>query len=281
MIGSRRPPTVCDAGPRCGSLQRLARDPDPSCQKPQSTAACDPISRPCLDWRRTRRQSRPRREASPGERWPGSVMRSSACSCRPVWIRRRLSAGWRGTGRLPWPCSRAWCAMAGWACRCARTWLPPHSSGTTGAHKRIPVREDVLLPSLRSGEQKAEGGGEEPMRLKTSPALLFKPFSHAGGLFGLMLALFQARPMVLFERFVAEDWADAIRRYRPKSASLVPTMIKMIMEAGIPPEALKSLRAIRSGTAPLDPQLQIDFEQRYGVPILVDYGAAEFIGGVG
>jgi acyl-CoA synthetase (AMP-forming)/AMP-acid ligase II len=154
------------------------------------------------------------------------------------------------------------------------------TSGTTGAPKRIPVREDVLLPSLRSGEQKASDDAIEPLRLKSSPALLFKPFSHAGGLFGLMLALYQARPMVLFEKFVAEDWAEAVRRHGPKSASLVPAMIQMIMEAGVPPDALKSLRAIRSGTAPLDPQLQIEFEQRYGVPILVDYGAAEFIGGV-
>jgi long-chain acyl-CoA synthetase len=153
------------------------------------------------------------------------------------------------------------------------------TSGTTGAPKRIPVREEVLLPSLRSGEQKVQAENE-PLRLKSSPALLFKPFSHAGGLFGLLLALYQARPMVLFEKFVAQDWADAVRRHRPKSASLVPAMIQMVMEEGIPPEWLASLRAIRSGTAPLDPQLQIDFEQRYGVPILVDYGAAEFIGGV-
>jgi acyl-CoA synthetase (AMP-forming)/AMP-acid ligase II len=153
------------------------------------------------------------------------------------------------------------------------------TSGTTGAPKRIAVREDVLLPSLQSGEQKGEAD-REPLRVKTSPALLFKPFSHAGGLFGLMLALYQARPMVLFEKFVARDWAQAVHRYQPKSASLVPAMIQMIMEEQIPPQWLASLRAIRSGTAPLDPLTQEAFEARYGVPILVDYGAAEFIGGV-
>jgi acyl-CoA synthetase (AMP-forming)/AMP-acid ligase II len=57
-------------------------------------------------------------------------------------------------------------------------------------------------------------------------------------------------------------------------------MIQMILEANIEPQLLKSLKAVRAGTAPLDLQVQIDFEQRYGVPILVDYGAAEFIGGV-
>ena len=153
------------------------------------------------------------------------------------------------------------------------------TSGTTGPPKRIPVHEDVLVPSLKSAEQ-SSSEEREALRLKHSPAILLKPFSHAGGLFGLLLALYQARPMVLMEKFVAEEWATVIRRYQPKSASLVPAMIRMILDAGIAPAALGSLRAIRAGTAPLDPQTQTEFESRYGIPILIDYGAAEFIGGV-
>jgi long-chain acyl-CoA synthetase len=154
------------------------------------------------------------------------------------------------------------------------------TSGTTGAPKRIPVQEDVLIPSLQSAEQRGKGAAEGELSLKRSPAILLKPFSHAGGLFGLLLALYQARPMVLLEKFVPDEWARAVERYQIKSASLVPAMIQMILEDNIEPQWLKSLKAIRAGTAPLDPQVQLDFEQRYGVPILVDYGAAEFIGGV-
>jgi long-chain acyl-CoA synthetase len=154
------------------------------------------------------------------------------------------------------------------------------TSGTTGAPKRIPVLEAVLIPSLRSGEP-AGGAAQLPeLRLKRSPSILLKPFSHAGGLFGLLLALYQARPMVLMERFSPEEWALAMHRYQPKSASLVPAMIQMILQAGIKPDLLRSLKAIRSGTAPLDPQIQAQFEALYGIPILIDYGAAEFIGGV-
>ena len=154
------------------------------------------------------------------------------------------------------------------------------TSGTTGSPKRIPVLESVLVPSLQSGEQTAAASEPRELRLKSSPAILLKPFSHAGGLFGLLLALYQARPMVLFEKFVAADWAAAVNRYKPKSASLVPAMIQMILEADIPRAALASLKAVRAGTAPLDPQVQTRFEEIYGVPILIDYGAAEFIGGV-
>jgi long-chain acyl-CoA synthetase len=154
------------------------------------------------------------------------------------------------------------------------------TSGTTGAPKRIPVLESVLIPSLQSAEQGGAPTERRALQLKTSPSFLLKPFSHAGGLFGLLLALYQARPMVLFEKFVPEEWALAVSRYRPKSASLVPAMIQMIIEARIAPALLRSLKAIRAGTAPLDPQMQIHFEEHYGIPILVDYGAAEFIGGV-
>ena len=55
----------------------------------------------------------------------------------------------------------------------------------------------MLIPSLRSGEQKRLGQAGEPLALKRSPALLFKPFQRltehdpAGGLssgLGLSLA---------------------------------------------------------------------------------------------
>lgn len=154
------------------------------------------------------------------------------------------------------------------------------TSGTTGAPKRIPVMQDVLIPSLRSGEQKKGADGPAKLELKRSPALLFKPFSHAGGLFGLLLALYQARPIVLFEKFSAPEWVAAVKKYKPKSASLVPAMIRMVLESDVEPEDLSSLIAIRSGTAPLEPEVQDAFETRFGCAILIDYGAAEFIGGL-
>lgn len=154
------------------------------------------------------------------------------------------------------------------------------TSGTTGAPKRIPVKQDVLIPSLKSGEQRKLGEPEKPLELKRSPALLFKPFSHAGGLFGLLLALYQARPIVLFEKFNVPEWVAAVKKYKPRSASLVPAMIRMLLEAEVDPVDLSSLIAIRSGTAPLEPEVQDAFEKRFGVAVLIDYGAAEFIGGL-
>lgn len=154
------------------------------------------------------------------------------------------------------------------------------TSGTTGPPKRVPVAEDILLPALRAGENSAEAADSAAVALKKSPAILLKPFSHAGGLFGLLLALYQGRPMVLLDRFAPLEWAAVVQKHRPKAASLVPAMIRMILDEGIDPAMIASLKAIRSGTAPLDPAMQMEFERRYGIPVLVDYGAAEFIGGI-
>jgi acyl-CoA synthetase (AMP-forming)/AMP-acid ligase II len=152
------------------------------------------------------------------------------------------------------------------------------TSGTTGAPKRIPVQRDVLIPALEAGDPKK--GGDQPLALKRSPALLFKPFSHAGGMYGLLMALYQARPIVLFEKFNVADWVAAVKKYRPKAASLVPAMIRMLLDSDTDPADIGSLVAIRSGTAPLEPVLQEEFEGRFGIAILIDYSAAEFIGGL-
>jgi long-chain acyl-CoA synthetase len=53
----------------------------------------------------------------------------------------------------------------------------------------------------------------------------------------------------------------------------------MVMDAAVPPEKLRSLLAVNCGTAPLDPDTAEAFTQRYGVPVLVSYGATEFPGG--
>jgi acyl-coenzyme A synthetase/AMP-(fatty) acid ligase len=54
----------------------------------------------------------------------------------------------------------------------------------------------------------------------------------------------------------------------------------MIYDAGVPKEDLSSLLAFRSGTAPLDPALAQAIYDRYEIPVLQNYGATEFGGGV-
>lgn len=152
------------------------------------------------------------------------------------------------------------------------------TSGTTGEPKRIPMTYTMLNTSLRDGVRSGDGGSE--LQLKRSPALLYAPLVHAGGVFGLMLSMYEGRCVALLEKFTVEGWSAAMRRHRPRFASLVPTLIRMILEAKVPREDLSSLIAVRSGTAPLDADTHRAFEETYGIPILINYGSTEFAGAV-
>jgi acyl-coenzyme A synthetase/AMP-(fatty) acid ligase len=93
-------------------------------------------------------------------------------------------------------------------------------------------------------------------------------------------ALVDGRRISLLERFSVEGWRDGVRRHRPKVSSLVPTALRMVLDADLPREDLASLRAVTSATAPLPPETAVAFEEKYGIPVLPLYGATEFAGGV-
>ncbi len=153
------------------------------------------------------------------------------------------------------------------------------TSGTTGPPKRIELRAEALAKSLLSAEHYELNRPAEPTLRKTF-AILSSPVVHVGGIFHCLKAAVDGRPICLLERFSVAAWREAIRRHRPKVASLVPSAMKMVMDANVPKADLTSLRAVTSGTAPLTPELQAAFEERYGIPVLAMYGATEFAGGV-
>ncbi|MBV9996389.1 MAG: AMP-binding protein [Caulobacteraceae bacterium] len=150
------------------------------------------------------------------------------------------------------------------------------SSGTTGTPKRIPVTHANLLRAIAIVAP-SSGAADPP---DADVRLFYTPFSHAGGIWGLIGVLFNGRRLVLFEKFNVDEWVKAVKKYKPVSAGLVPTMLKMVVDANVAPEDIASIKSVRTSTAPLDPKLQELFEARYGIPILGDYGATEFIGGV-
>ena len=84
----------------------------------------------------------------------------------------------------------------------------------------------------------------------------------------------------MLERFSVEAWAALVREHRPRAISLVPAALAMVYDADLPRDTFDGVEAVFSGTAPLDPELGRQFEERYGVPVLVVYGATEFAGGV-
>jgi long-chain acyl-CoA synthetase len=155
------------------------------------------------------------------------------------------------------------------------------SSGTTGAPKRIALPLVNLEKALAgaAGYEKGREPGAAP-RLRSGVQIVVAPLAHVAGITGLMNNLLAGRKVCLLEKFTVEEFRDALVRHRPKVAGAPPSALRMLLEADIPKEDFSSLAAFRTGTAPLDPDLADAFHERYGIPVLQNYGATEFAGGV-
>ncbi|ONH22053.1 class I adenylate-forming enzyme family protein [Pseudofrankia asymbiotica] len=153
------------------------------------------------------------------------------------------------------------------------------TSGTTGPPKRIPLGYEMLLRGL-VGAKHYESNQDDTPRLRSGVAIVNAPLVHMGGLFRVLQCLHDGRALCLLERFALDTWADAVRRHRPRTISLVPAALRMVLEADLDPAIFATVRSVISGTAPLSPDDAEAFEARYGVPVLVSYAATEFGGGV-
>jgi acyl-CoA synthetase (AMP-forming)/AMP-acid ligase II len=153
------------------------------------------------------------------------------------------------------------------------------SSGTTGTPKRIRLARRSLSRSLYAGAR-YESGDPDETRLRTSAQIAWTPLVHIAGLWNAIYGLYNGRRLALMERFDLDLWHSALVRHRPRFASFPPSALRMVLERDFPKEDFTSLLAVRSGTAPLDPELARRFEEHYGVPVLEAYGATEFAGGV-
>lgn len=153
------------------------------------------------------------------------------------------------------------------------------TSGTTGPPKRIELGFDMLERVFR-GAKHYERSKAVDLRLRSGVAIINAPLVHVGGVFRTLQCVNDGRAFCLLERFRVDAWYDAVRRHRPKTASLVPAALRMVLQADLDPAELSSIRSVVCGTAPLDPEDADAFFERYGIPVLVAYGATEFGGGV-
>jgi acyl-coenzyme A synthetase/AMP-(fatty) acid ligase len=153
------------------------------------------------------------------------------------------------------------------------------TSGTTGEAKRIPLTSRSLERAQESALRTWNGEAGTQPRLRTGVVIVPVSIVHASGFANALGAILAGRRLVLMERFEVDEWVRMVMEHRPLTAGLPPAALRMIFDRGISPDCLSSLRVLRSGSAPLDPEFQRQFEERYGIPIITIYGATEFAAG--
>ena len=149
------------------------------------------------------------------------------------------------------------------------------TSGTTGAPKPFAIGYELIARHYLGG---ASLGDDECLAL--APSLLFFPLGNISGIYASLPVLIRGQRCTLLERFTVAGWHQHLLRYRPAVSGLPPAGVQMVLDAAIPPEDLSCIKRLGTGAAPLDPTVHRAFEQRYGVPILLSYGATEFGGPV-
>jgi long-chain acyl-CoA synthetase len=155
------------------------------------------------------------------------------------------------------------------------------TSGTTGTPKRVPVSYrniDAALEAMRKRANSDRPADTDQPRLRRSVAILNTPLSHTSAMLAFCLNMVEGRRLALLDKFEPREWAALIHRYQVASAGVPPAALAMLLDAEIPPDWLSSLKMIRSGTAPLDPELAARFEEWFKIPVVQAYGATEFQG---
>ena len=147
------------------------------------------------------------------------------------------------------------------------------TSGTTGPPKRHRIPSEVLAHTVLS----VSGGTASA---QDPPELMYWPLGGIGGVCQLITGAYIGKRIALLEKFSVAEWVRVVKTYGIRRSALHPAAVRMLLEADLPPEDLASLDFVMSASGPLDPEIRDAFEKRYGVPVLLAYGATEFAGSV-
>ncbi len=151
----------------------------------------------------------------------------------------------------------------------AEGWLCLMTSGSTGEPKKVVLGAQQLAwtaDHIRSSHQ-------------LSPAdrgLAVLPFFHINApVVSLCASLMAGSTVVIAPRFSRSRFWEWIDTYQITWASIVPTILAMLLQTDRPSFLPGSLRFVRTASAPLPAIQLVQFEQRFGIPVIETYGLTE------
>jgi long-chain acyl-CoA synthetase len=148
------------------------------------------------------------------------------------------------------------------------------TSGTTGPPKPIEVSwEDLRLDTSKDPRPPASVDTRPPVIQSLSTATIT-------GLNGILRPVVASRSIALMERVDIVQWSALVKQFELKRTGLPPAAMRSLIDSDVPRDSFKSMEAWITGSARVDPDLQLEFEETFGVPVLVLYGATEFGGAI-
>ncbi|WP_406724623.1 class I adenylate-forming enzyme family protein [Streptomyces sp. GD-15H] len=150
------------------------------------------------------------------------------------------------------------------------------TGGTTGEPKPVLLTHAGTYASM-SNLVRAQKGRPGPLPMAQPhipPNLLALPLFHSGGFQSLLVAWHLGRPAVLMSRFSVDRIARLVPEHQVDNLFLLPTMIYDLVRAEPAPD-LASVRRVLVAGQRLDPMLQQEFENKYQVMVLSNYGSTE------
>lgn len=155
------------------------------------------------------------------------------------------------------------------------------TSGTTGTPKGASLSFSALRGSV-AGIAIGTGlsdGGRPPTQPARGPRIVLVPIAHMGGFLGVLTAWWLGKPALLVQKFSSERVFDLAARYRLGVLSLTPAMVWELAQDGSN-RTLPGVDSVIVGTAAIPEATRLAFEEKYGVPVLRNYGQTEFAGAI-
>jgi len=145
-----------------------------------------------------------------------------------------------------------------------------YTSGTTGRPKGVRL-DHANLSAMTSALERG-------MRFTAADrALLILPLFHVNAIMISVVApLAVGGSAMILPRFDAKTFWSSVEKERPTYFSAVPAIYVFLgaLPAEVKPD-VASLRFVICGAAPMPPSAIVDFETRYGVPLIEGYGLSE------
>jgi acyl-CoA synthetase (AMP-forming)/AMP-acid ligase II len=143
------------------------------------------------------------------------------------------------------------------------------TSGSSGQPKSVLLGEQQIAWAARQISRSHQLSPEDR-------GLAVLPFFHVNApVVSLCASLLAGSSVVIAPRFSRSRFWPWVEHYRVTWASIVPTIVGLLLQTELPASLPGALRFVRTASAPLPAIQLLQFERQFGVPLIETYGLTE------